>query len=105
ALTRQGVPHVCENRKENQSAKGAYILKDSKGDPDVTIFASGSEVHLALQAAEKIGDGTRVVSVPCMELFFEQDGKYIESLTCNKSKKIAIEAAVRQGWDALIGPH
>src|SRR5690606_2630985 len=69
ALTRQGVPSVCENRQENLSAKGAYILKDSKGDPDVTIFASGSEVHLALQAAEKIGDGTRVVSVPCMELF------------------------------------
>jgi transketolase len=105
ALTRQNVPHVCENRKENASAKGAYILKDSAGEPEVTIFASGSEVHLALEAAEKIGDKVRVVSVPCMDLFFEQDKAYIESLTCNSSKKIAIEAAVRQGWDALIGPH
>lgn len=105
SLTRQNVPSVCEDRKDNLSAKGAYILKDSDGEPDVTIFASGSEVHLAMQAADKIGKGARVVSVPCMDLFFEQDAAYIEKLTCNKSKKIAIEAAVRQGWDALIGPH
>lgn len=105
ALTRQGVPHVCGNRSENASAKGAYILKDSNGEPEITIFASGSEVHLALEAAERLGDKVRVVSVPCMDLFFEQDKAYIESLICNKSKKIAVEAAIRQGWDALIGPH
>ncbi len=105
ALTRQNVPSVNDNRKENLSAKGAYILKDSSGEPDVTIFASGSEVSLALDAAKQLGDKARVVSVPCMELFFEQDAKYIESLICNKSVKIACEAAIRQGWDALIGPH
>lgn len=105
ALTRQGVPSVCDDRKDNLCAKGAYIVKDSKGAPKVTLFASGSEVHLAMQAADQLGDTVRVVSVPCMELFFEQDGKYIESLTCNDSQKIAIEAAVRQGWDAIIGPH
>ncbi len=105
ALTRQNVPHLREESKDNKSARGAYILVDSDGDPDVTIFATGSEVALAVEAAKQIGPKTRVVSVPCMDIFLEQDGKYIESLTCNKSKKIAIEAAVRQGWDALIGAH
>jgi len=105
SLTRQGVSTVRDDSTDNKSAKGAYIIKDSKGAPKVTIFASGSEVELALQAAEKIGDGARVVSVPCMDLFFEQSSDYIQSLICNDSKKIAIEAAVRQGWDAIIGPH
>ncbi len=105
ALTRQGLPTVRENSDENLTAKGAYILKDSKGEPDITIFASGSEVYLALEAAEQIDADVRVISVPCMDLFFEQDGKYIESLLCNKSIKIAVEAGVRQGWDALIGAH
>lgn len=105
ALTRQGVPPLCEASKENKSARGAYILRDSDGEPEVTIFASGSEVSLAVEAAQKIGPGARVVSVPCMDLFFEQDGDYIQSLICNKSKKIAVEAAIRQGWDAIIGGH
>lgn len=105
ALTRQGLPTVCEDRKENLTAKGAYILQDSEGEPDVTLFASGSEVHLALEAAEQIDANVRVVSVPCMDLFFEQDGEYIMGLVCNKSVKIAIEAGVRQGWDGIIGAH
>ena len=105
SLTRQGLPTLRAADAENKSAKGAYILKDSDGAPQVTLFASGSEVHLAMEAADKIGSGCRVVSVPCMDLFFQQDGAYIESLTCNDSKKIAVEAAIRQGWDALIGAH
>ncbi len=105
ALTRQNVPSVNDNRAENLCAKGAYILKESNGEPEVTLFASGSEVHLALEAAQQLGDKVRVVSVPCMELLAQQDGKYIESLICNKSVKIACEAGIRQGWDALIGPH
>ncbi|MAQ70763.1 MAG: transketolase [Alphaproteobacteria bacterium] len=105
ALTRQGLPTLRENDTANKSAKGAYILKEAKGDVDVTLFASGSEVYLAMEAAEKLGDNVRVVSVPCMELFFEQDGAYIEEITCNKSIKVACEAAIRQGWDALIGAH
>lgn len=105
ALTRQGLPTVCEDRADNKVAKGAYILKDCAGEPDVTLFASGSEVHLALEAAEEIDAKVRVVSVPCMELFRAQSGEYIQSLVCNKSIKIAIEAGVRQGWDSLIGAH
>ena len=103
SLTRQGLPTVREADAENKSAKGAYILKDSKGVPKVTIFASGSEVEIALAAATTIGDTARVVSVPCMDLFLVQDKKYQDNLCDNGSIKIAVEAAIRQGWDALIG--
>src|SRR5690606_19179018 len=61
ALTRQNVPNVNDNRAETLCAKGAYILKDSNGEPDVTISASGSEVSLALDAAKQLGDKARVV--------------------------------------------
>ena len=108
ALTRQGLPTLCEDRSDNLVAKGAYILKDSEGDPDVTLFASGSEVHLAIEAAEKIDAQVRVVSVPCMDLFFDhakEDQSDFVKLVCNKSVKIGIEAGVRQGWDRLIGGH
>lgn len=105
SLTRQGVATVREDSTDNKSAKGAYILRESNGAPKVTIFASGSEVEIALAAADKIGDSVRVVSVPCFELFFEQDKEYVMSLICNDSKKIAVEAAIRQGWDAIIGAH
>jgi len=106
ALTRQGIPTVREDDPVNKSSLGAYILEDCAGDePEVTLFASGSEVHLALEAAEQLGDGVRVVSVPCMELFWEQDGEYIQSLLCNKSIKVGIEAGIRQSWDRIIGGH
>ncbi len=106
ALTRQGLPTLREDDPVNKSSLGAYILEDCAGDePDVTQFASGSEVEIAMDAAQELGDGVRVVSVPCMELFWEQDGAYIESLLCNKSVKVAIEAGIRQPWDAFIGPH
>jgi transketolase len=106
ALTRQGVPTVREADPVNKSSLGAYILEDCAGDePEVTIFASGSEVQLALEAAEQLGDGVRVVSVPCIDLFWEQDGEYIESLLCNGSIKVAVEAGIRQSWDRFIGSH
>ncbi len=105
ALTRQGLPTLCKNRSENMTARGAYILQDCDGEPDVTIFASGSEVYLAVEAAEKIDAAVRVVSVPCMDLFFEQTGEYFQSLVCNSSVKIAVEAGIRQGWDRIIGGH
>lgn len=106
ALTRQGLPTLREDDPVNKSSLGAYILEDCEEDePQVTLFASGSEVHLAMEAAEELGEGVRVVSVPCMDLFWEQDGKYIQSLLCNKSYKIAIEAGARQSWDRIIGGH
>jgi transketolase len=51
------------------------------------------------------GKKVRLVSCPCLDLFAEQDGEYIQNLVCNKSRKIAIEAGVRQGWDGIIGAH
>ena len=105
ALTRQGLPTLCDDRAENMVSKGAYILQDCDGEPEVTIFASGSEVHLAIEAADKIDANVRVVSVPCMDLFFEQPSEYFTDLVCNSSVKIGVEAAIRQGWDRILGGH
>lgn len=107
ALTRQGLPTLCDNRSENMVSKGAYILMENSSAPELTLFASGSEVSLAAEAYTELSKDykVRLVSVPCMDLFWEQDGEYIQSLVCNNSKKIAVEAGVRQGWDALIGAH
>lgn len=106
ALTRQGVPTMREADPVNKSSLGAYILEECEGDePEVTIFASGSEIELAMNAAKELGGGVRVVSVPCLDLFWEQDGAYIESLLCNGSIKVAVEAGIRQSWDRIIGGH
>lgn len=108
ALTRQGLPTVRGADEQNMCAYGAYILADSNGAPKVTIYATGSEVEIALDAKKQLdADGlpTRVVSVPCMELFHAQDWSYQEPLLCNDSIKVAIEAGVRQCWDRFIGPH
>ncbi len=110
ALTRQGLPTLREADDENKTAKGAYILSDCDGAPALTLFASGSEVSIAMEAKEKLlaedpATRIRVVSVPCMELFFEQDMSYINSIICNDSKKIAVEAALDFGWHKMIGPH
>jgi transketolase len=109
ALTRQGLPTLCENREENMVAKGAYILRESSSDkPQVTLFASGSEVEIAANAYDELvadGVAVRLVSVPCLDRFQEQDGEYIQNLICNDSIKVAVEAGIRQGWDGLIGAH
>jgi len=107
SLTRQGLPTLrAEHKSENLSRKGAYILAEAENALKVTVFASGSETHLALDARKKLeaeGVGVRVVSVPCFELFFAQDEAYRKSLLGNGSVKIAIEAACKQGWEAFIG--
>lgn len=106
ALTRQGLPTLCEGRRENLTAKGAYILKETSETPEITIFASGSEVEIAHEAYEYFaakGRHIRLISCPCLDLFFEQDQSYIQSLTADHSIKVAVEAGVRHGWDALIG--
>lgn len=108
ALTRQGLPTLCGNREENLTAKGAYILKETGSEPEITLFASGSEVEIANEAYEhfaKQGKSVRLVSCPCLDLFWEQDGEHIQSLICNKSIKVAVEAGIRQSWDRLIGGH
>lgn len=109
ALTRQGLPVVrTDDGTENLSAKGAYILKDaSNGQPQVVIMASGSEVEIALGAQAMLEDSkiaTRVVSMPCMEIFAKQDSAYREKvLGDSKLMRVAVEAAVRQSWDRWLG--
>ena len=107
ALTRQNLPAVrTQHAAENLCARGAYELAAASGDAAVTIFATGSEVEIALAARaelEKRGRPTRVVSVPCMEIFAAQSDEYRAGLIGGAKVKIAIEAGVRQGWDAIIG--
>ncbi len=109
SLSRQNLPQVrIQHHNENLSAKGAYILKESENELQTTIFATGSEVKIALDTAkilEQQGIGCRIVSVPCMDLFHQQDMEYQMLFTCNKSLKVAIEAGVSQGWEKLIGAH
>lgn len=107
ALTRQNLPAVrLEDSSDNLCAFGAYELATASDDAQVTIFASGSEVEIALAARaelEKRGHPARVVSVPCFELFEKQDAEYRTAMIGEAPVKIAIEAGIRQGWDALIG--
>ena len=108
ALTRQGVPTLRGAEEENLTARGAYVLKETSSEPAVTLFASGSEVEIAHEAYEALvadGVAVRLVSCPCLDLFWQQEDDYIHSLICNESVKIAVEAGVRQGWEGLIGAH
>jgi transketolase len=110
ALTRQKVPAVRTRfYKENLSALGAYEIAGSdQKRSSVVIFASGSEVQLALETKSTLdaeGHGVRVVSVPSMELFFAQDETYRASLLGNEPVRIAIEAGVRMGWEPFIGRY
>ncbi|MDQ2633120.1 MAG: transketolase [Pseudomonadota bacterium] len=107
-LTRQNLRAVrTEYVADNLSAKGAYELAAAEGgDAKVSIFASGSEVEIALDARDllqKDGTPTRVVSVPCFELFEEQDKAYREKVLGNAPVKVAVEAAIRLGWDRFVG--
>ncbi|EJJ24969.1 transketolase [Rhizobium sp. CF142] len=108
ALTRQNLTTVrTEYNEKNLCELGAYTLAGN-ADAKVTIFASGSEVELAVAARATLegkGVSTRVVSVPCTELFFDQPEAYRKDVLGNSPVKIAVEAAVREGWDAFIGPE
>lgn len=107
ALTRQALPTVrTEFSEENLCAKGAYELAAASDEAKVTIFASGSEVEIALEAKQELessGIPARVVSVPCFELFEQQSADYQNSIIGNAPVKIAIEAAIKQGWERFIG--
>ncbi len=108
ALTRQNLPAVrTEFDKENRCAKGAYVLADAD-DAQVTIFATGSEVEIALTAKamlEHAGTQTRVVSVPCFELFEKQSADYRRETIGEAPVRIAVEAGVKQGWERFIGEN
>ncbi|MEQ9813668.1 MAG: transketolase [Azospirillaceae bacterium] len=108
ALTRQGVPTVRGgDAEENMSARGGYVLAEADGPHRATILATGSEVGVALDARRLLEDGgigTRVVSLPCLERFEEQDEAYRRDVLGGAVVLAAVEAGVRQGWDRYIGP-
>ncbi len=105
ALTRQNLPPVRVDA-EMRSAKGAYLLKAATGARAVVLIATGSEVEVALACAaalEADGIGTDVVSMPCAELFLEQDAAYRAALLPADALKVSIEAGVTLGWERFTG--
>ena len=106
--SRQNLPAVrLEESKENLTARGAYILRDTDGKRDVTFLSTGSEVEFAIAAAEALmaeGIKAAVVSMPCWELFEQQTADY-QANVLGTAPRIAIEAAGRFGWDRWIGAN
>jgi len=107
ALSRQNLPLIRKDADAaNKCAAGAYEIAAAQGKAQVSLFATGSEVSLAVEAKALLdakGVATRVVSVPCFELFFAQSDAARRAVIGDAPVKIGVEAAVRQGWDAIIG--
>ncbi len=107
ALTRQGVPTLRTIHEDaNLCSRGGYELIEANGKPAITLIATGSEVHLAVSAHEILQDrgiSTRVVSIPCWELFDRQKESYREHILGTASHRIAIEAASGFGWERYVG--
>lgn len=108
-LSRQNLPDLKETNVSYSEGvgRGAYILKKEKGKPDYTLFATGSEVALAMEAAtrlEQLGKQVRVVSMPCWALFEKQPENYKKSIVDGDlGVRVAIEAASEFGWHRYIG--
>ncbi len=106
SLTRQGVPTVrTEHKTRNLTAQGAYILREATAKRQAILLATGSEVSIALAARDLLeaeGIGTRVVSMPCWELFAEQDASYRKRVLPAGPVRVAVEAGVRFGWDQWL---
>jgi len=105
ALSRQGLPTVrTERTNENLTQKGGYILRNVRGARDITLMATGSEVAIALDAADVLKDqgyNVTVVSMPCWELFDQQSDQYRQSVL-GSAPRIAIEALIGFGWDRYL---
>ena len=105
ALSRQNLPAIRTETKENMSARGAYVIAGDLKKRQATLIATGSEVSLAIEAHKKLkeeGIETVVVSMPCAELFDKQDIAYQEEVLGNKPR-IAVEAASKFGWEKYVG--
>jgi transketolase len=107
ALTRQNLPQLSTNfLDKNRCAAGAYEIFAASGKAQVSIFATGSEVAIAVDGAKLLaakGVAARVVSMPCFELFAAQPDAARRAIIGDAPVKIGVEAGVRQGWDAIIG--
>ena len=104
-FSRQNLPHQPRNDAQVAAiARGGYVLKDSAGTPDIILIATGSEVGLAMQAAEQLGDKVRVVSMPSTDVFDRQDAAYREAVLPRAvRKRVAIEAGVSDFWRKYVG--
>jgi transketolase len=106
ALTRQALAALrTEASPENLTAKGAYVLREAEGERDVTLLATGSEVEIAVAAAELLtaqGVKAAVVSMPCWELF-ERQGEPYRRAVLGTAPRVGVEAALRFGWDRWLG--
>ncbi|QCK86746.1 transketolase [Phreatobacter aquaticus] len=107
ALTRQNLPQLRTDAKANRSAAGAYeLIAAEGGKAQATLFATGSEVEIAVAARKLLADKgvrARVVSVPSLDLFLQQSAEDRAKVIGSAGVKVAIEAGIRQGWDAVIG--
>lgn len=107
ALTRQALQPLRVTPSENLTAKGAYVLREPEGGRDVTLLATGSEVEIAVAAADLLaaqGKKAAVVSMPCWELFEAQSPEYRKSVL-GSAPRVGVEAALRFGWDRWIGDN
>ena len=105
-LTRQNLPALRSDVAENRSARGGYVLAEADGPRQATVLATGSEVEIAMRAREMLageGIGVAVVSMPCWELFEQQDASY-RAEVLGGAPRVAIEAAGPFGWDRWLGP-
>jgi transketolase len=106
-LSRQGLPALRWDTGENRSARGGYVLAEADGPRAATLIATGSEVAIAMQAREVLaGDGIKVavVSLPCWELFAQQDETW-RAQVLGGAPRIGIEAGVAFGWERWLGPE
>ena len=90
------------------SSMGGYELKKTNSNVEITLIASGSEVHVAVNALKKLKEAninSKVVSMPCQELFDKQPKEYKEKVIEKNSKKISIEASSIFGWEKYVGPE
>jgi transketolase len=107
ALTRQKLkPLRLRFEAQNLCARGAYEIAPGKKKPKAVIFATGSEVEIAVEAKNRLEQNNipaRVVSVPCTQLFWQQPSAYRKRILGDETIRVGVEAAVRQGWDSFIG--
>jgi len=108
-LSRQKLPFITQTlKKNNMSSLGAYEIKIDDSEPEVTLIASGSEVKIAIEAFSKLKNiniNSKVVSMPCQELFDKQSKEYKEKILNEKSIKISIEASSVCGWEKYVGQN
>jgi len=107
ALSRQKIPFVTETlTNKNMSSLGGYELKKTNSNPEITLIASGSEVQIAIDTLNKLKEAninSKVISMPCQELFDKQSKEYRERVIEKNSKKISIEASSIFGWEKYVG--